>query len=487
MNHQALLDIPALPEAQLASLPQEIQDCIRCLLDANRRLTEEVADLKARLAKDSTNSHKPPSNEGMRKPKSQRTSSGKPPGGQSGHPGSTLRQVADPHDIQTHVPTHCHLCHAPLVEVVGVCIAKRQVFDSPLPGWQLRVTEHRIEKKICPHCKATSRGQFPSHVRAPVQYGASARSLIAYLQNHQYIPLGRTVEALEHLFGFHVSKGTCAHISGELFRHLEPFERALKVCLIGARVLHVDETGVRCEKSLRWVHAASTQLLTLYSIHKKRGQEAMDEIGVIPTFSGTLVHDFWRPYLAYFRMKHGLCNAHLMRELTFVHEERKEDWAKKMQDLLLTAWQEVQVCWDQGPSIPKETLQAIELEYAKIVSVGLKYHNDLTPLPRGKRGKQKQRDGKNLLDRLHEMRECVLRFIHDLNVPFSNNLGEQDIRMMKLKQKISGCFRSFAGGQYFCRIRSYLSTARKQGWAILDALKTAFRGQPRMDFTTFQA
>jgi transposase len=486
MNHKAppLNNVPVLPEAQLASSPREIQNYVRYLHDANHRLTEEVTDLKARLAKDSTNSHKPPSNEGMRKPKSQRTPSGKPPGGQPGHPGSTLMQVVNPHNTQTHAPTHCRLCHATLEEVVGVCVAKRQVFESSLPGWQLHVTEHCIEKRICPHCGAASKGQFPSHVRAPVQYGANTRSLIAYLQNYQYIPLGRTTEALDHLFGFHISKGTCAHIAGELFHHLEPFESALKSRLIGARILHADETGVRCEKALRWIHVASTQLLTLYSIHKKRGQEAMDEAGVIPSFSGTLVHDFWRPYLAYFRMKHSLCNAHLIRELTFVHEERKEGWAKKMKDLLHSVWQKVQACQAQGAPPLKEDVQAIELEYADIIKEGLEYHNGLTPLPRGKRGKQKQRDGKNLLDRLHEMRECVLRFLYDLEVPFTNNQGEQDIRMMKLKQKISGCFRSFAGGQYFCRIRSYLSTARKQGWAILDALKTAFKGQPRKDFAT---
>jgi transposase len=186
-------------------------------------------------------------------------------------------------------------------------------------------------------------------------------------------------------------------------------------------------------------------------------------------------------------MKHGLCNAHLIRELMFVHEERKESWAELMKKLLLTAWQKVQTSLAQGPPLLEEDIQTIEREYAKIISDGFEYHKCLEALPRGNRGKQKQRDGKNLLDRLHEMRECVLRFLYDFNVPFTNNQGEQDIRMMKLKQKISGCFRSFTGGQYFCRIRSYLSTARKQGWTILDALINAFKGLPRQDFVTCQA
>jgi transposase len=473
-----------LSEAQIISCPQEIQDYIHALQKDIHSLQEEVADLKTRLAKNSTNSHIPPSQEGMRKPKSQRVASDKPSGGQIGHTGSTLMQVNNPHEVQTHTPMHCRLCHASLDSVVGACSAKRQVFEISRPGWQLHVTEHRVEKRICPHCKAVSRGEFPSHVRAPVQYGANTRSLIAYLQNGQYIPLGRTVETLEHLFGFHISKGTCANVAGELFVHLEPFESALKTRLIGARILHADETGMRCEKTLRWVHVASTQLLTLYSMHKKRGQEAMDEAGVIPSFEGTLIHDFWRPYLGYDKAKHGLCNAHLIRELTFVHEEKKESWAKKMKDLLLTTWKRVQTCQAQGPPLSQEEIQDIELEYGKIISEGFEYHKGLIPLPRGKRGKQKQRDGKNLLDRLHEMRECVLRFLYDLGIPFTNNQGEQDIRMMKLKQKISGCFRSLAGGQYFCRIRSYLSTARKQGWAILEALEKAFKGQPRTDFVT---
>lgn len=488
MKHNVLPNnIPAPSQEQLASLPQEVQHYICRLTDAIHWLTGKVTDLKARLAKDSTNSHKPPSNEGMKKPKSQRTPSGKPPGGQIGHPGTTLRQVADPHEIQTHAPTHCCSCHASLEEVDGICVAKRQVFDIPLPGRQLHITEHRVEKKICPHCRAATRGQFPTDVRAPVQYGASTRSLIAYLQNYQYLPLGRTVEALDHLFGFHISKGTCARIPGELFRHLDSFESALKSRLIKSGVLHVDETGVRCEKTLQWVHVTSTQLLTLYSIHKKRGSQAMDEIGVIPCFSGTLVHDFWRPYFTYSKTKHGLCNTHFIRELIFVHEERKEDWAKSMKTLLLTTWQKVQAFQAQGPPLSKENIQTIELEYAEIISKGFKYHNSLEPLPRGKRGKQKQRDGKNLLDRLHDNQESVLRFLYDLSVPFTNNQAEQDIRMMKLKQKISGCFRSFTGGQCFCRIRSYLSTARKQGWAILDAIVAAFRGQPRQDFATCQA
>ena len=257
------------------------------------------------------------------------------------------------------------------------------------------------------------------------------------------------------------------------------FEASLKAYLLAARVLHFDETGMRCEKKLHWVHVASSQLATLYTMHAKRGQEAMDAAGILPVFQGIAVHDHWFPYFAYSQLKHGLCNAHHLRELIFVYEQEKEDWAKRMYDLLISANREVENHVEQGALPPKVVLR-IEQAYQQIITEGLMYHASLPSLPTGKRGKQKQRDGKNLLDRLHEKRDCVLRFIHDFSVPFTNNQGERDIRMVKLKQKIAGCFRAFTGGEIFCRVRSYISTARKQGWNIWDALADAIRGSPRL-------
>lgn len=240
-----------------------------------------------------------------------------------------------------------------------------------------------------------------------------------------------------------------------------------------------DETGMRCEKKLRWVHVASSLTATLYTIHAKRGQEAMDEAGILPNFKGKGVHDHWFPYFSYQQVVHGLCNAHHLRELTYIHEEKKEEWAKQMKDVLIFANEEVKKYVQQG-SLPPAVVLQIENMYGKIIDEGLAYHKSLPALPKSKRGKQKQREGKNLLDRLQEKRECVLRFIHDFSVPFTNNQGEQDIRMVKLKQKISGSFRTFSGGQIFCRIRSYISTARKQGWSIWGALCDAMKGSPRL-------
>jgi len=264
------------------------------------------------------------------------------------------------------------------------------------------------------------------------------------------------------------------------------FEASLKTYLLAARTLHFDETGMRCEKKLHWVHVASSQLATLYTMHTKRGQEAMEAAGILPSFQGRAVHDHWFPYFTYNQVKHGLCNAHHLRELIFVHEQQKEDWAKRMHDLLISANREVENHIERG-ALPPESILQIEQAYQKILLDGIAYHASLPPLPTGKRGKQKQRDGKNLLDRLNEKRDCVLRFVHDFSAPFTNNQGERDIRMVKLKQKIGGCFRIFRGGEVFCRIRSYISTARKQGWSVWESLADAIRGSPRLLSTDQQA
>lgn len=352
-----------------------------------------------------------------------------------------------------------------------------QVFDVPRP--EIEVTEHRSLEKKCPCCGEVSRGIFPENIKGPVQYGERMQALTAYFAHQHFIPVDRVCQIFEDVFGVNISPGTCSNVDEKLFRQLESFESSLKAYLLAARVLHFDETGMRCEKKLRWVHVASSQLATLYTMHAKRGQEAMDEAGILPRFQGFGIHDHWFPYFAYEQITHGLCNAHHLRELTFVHEQEKEEWAGRMKDHLISAKNAVEKYLDQG-TLPPEVLNQIEVAYSQIIADGFEYHSLLPPLPKGKRGRQKQRDGKNLLDRLKEKRDCVLKFMYDFFVSFTNNLGEQDIRMIKLKQKISGCFRILKGGQIFCRIRSYISTARKQGWNIWDALADAIKGSPRL-------
>ena len=438
----------------------------------------EVHELKARLSKDSSNSSKPPSSDGpKRKLKSLRKSSGKKPGAQQGHIGKGLAQVNNPDVVVTHIPSSCTGCGSDLSNVSGTTVERRQVFDIPQP--KVHVTEHRVEEKECPCCSERIRASFPENVKGPTQYGDRIRALIAYFSHQHFIPVDRVCEIFKDIFGVTISPGTCANVDQQLFANLEIFEKGLKTYLLAAKVLHFDETGMRCEKKLHWVHVASSEMATLYKIHTKRGQEAMDEMGILPYFQETAVHDHWFPYFGYSRVKHGLCNAHHLRECAFLHEQKEEYWAKQMQDLLIQANKEVEK-HREHKALPPDVLLEIEKTYGQILTEGFAYHASLPPLPTGKRGKSKQRDGKNLLDRLHKKRECVLRFIYDFSVPFTNNQGERDIRMVKLKQKISGSFRAFHSSEIFCRIRSYISTARKQGWDIWDSLADAIRGSPQL-------
>lgn len=492
MNLDAPPSFPTLSGEIFDSLPESIRSYIR-YLEATiqqqqiqiqqqqiqiQQLEVRVHELEARLSKDSSNSSKPPGSDGLKKKtKSLRDKSDKKPGAQQGHAGKGMAQVSTPNFIVTHTPTSCHGCGLNLSQVGGACSEKRQVFDIPQP--KIEVTEHQVLEKKCPCCGELTRGTFPEHIRGPVQYGERVQALMAYFAHQHFIPVDRVCQIFEDVFGISISPGTCSNVDERLFRQLESFERSLKTYLLAARVLHFDETGVRCEKKLRWVHVASSHLATLYTIHAKRGQEAMDEAGILPLFQGTGIHDHWFPYFAYEQITHGLCNAHYLRELTFIHEQEKEDWAKRMKDLLIFAKNEVERFLEQG-QLPQEILLRLEETYGQIIAEGFEYHSLLPPLPKGKRGRQKQRDGKNLLDRLKEKRSCVLLFMYDFSVGFTNNQGEQDIRMVKLKQKISGCFRILRGGQIFCRIRSYISTARKQEWNVWDALAEAIRGCPRL-------
>lgn len=478
MNSHTIVSIPVLTGEVFETLPESIRVYIRYLESRIQQLETRVHELEARLSKDSSNSSKPPSSDGLkRKPKSLREQSGKKPGGQQGHVGKGLAHVSNPDVVVTHTPSSCPGCGSNLSDVHGSCSEQRQVFDIPQP--KINVTEHRVEKKTCPYCGEVTRALFPENIKGPVQYGDRIRALVAYFSHAHFIPVDRVCEIFEDVFGVSISSGTCANVDERLFANLEVFETGLKAYLLAARVLHFDETGMRCEKKLHWVHVASSQMATFYTMHTKRGQEAMDAADVLPRFQGTAIHDHWFPYFAYEQLKHGLCNAHHLRELIFVQTQEKETWAKHMHDLLIIANKEVEKHVELGALSPEVLLQ-IEQAYLQILTEGFAYHASLPPLPTGKRGRQKQRDGKNLLDRLNEKRDCVLRFIHDFSVPFTNNQGERDIRMVKLKQKIAGSFRVFKGGEMFCLIRSYISTANKQGWNVWDSLADAIRGSPRL-------
>lgn len=485
-SKKAMVSSRAILSGQIFDeLPKTVQSYIRYLEGALEhqqsqieQLQGKVSELEGRLSKNSSNSSKPPSSDGMkRKPKSQRKKSGKAAGGQKGRTGKGLVQIDNPNSVVTHSPANCNGCEAALNEVEGACAERRQVFDIPEP--KVEVTEHQVEEKVCPCCGEKTRARFPEAVRGPVQYGERTRALIAYFSHQHFIPVERLCEIFEDIFSVSISPGTCAKVNGQLFKQLESFEESLKTHLLASPVLHFDESGMRCEKKLHWIHVASSQAATLYTFHAKRGREAIEAADILPRFTGVAVHDHWFPYFSFNHLEHGLCNAHHLRELTFIYEQKKENWAKQMYDILISANKEVEKYISQG-ALPNEILLQIEQDYQKVLKEGFEYHASLPSLPKGKRGRQKQREGKNFLDRLKEKRDCVLRFAYDFSVPFTNNQGEQDIRMAKLKQKISGCFRKISGAQIFCRTRSYISTARKQGWNIWEALMDAIKGNPRL-------
>ena len=438
-------------------------------------LTATVAELQGRLAKNSRNSSKPPSSDGLNKPKpkSLRQKGKKPTGGQKGHIGHTLTRVAQPDLIETHAPvvSPCDVCHRPLDAALpqAVVVERRQVFD--LPPLRGEVTEHQVLEVQC-RCGAVHRGTFPAAVSAPVQYGARSKAAVVQLTHHHMLPLARTGELMGDLFGLPMSDATVLAIQAEAQVLLAPTVAAMGEALKAAPVAHADESGMRVAGKIHWMHVLVTPLLTWLGAHPKRGKEAFDAFGLLIAFAGTLIHDGWKPYRE-FACKHGLCNAHHLRELTYVFEQMGQAWAKCLFDLLLAACHEVTAV---GAPLPAERLAYYRTTYDQILTTGAAA-NPRAP-PSGKRGRTKQSKALNLIDRLRLYADDVWRFMIDPLVPFTNNLGEQAIRMPKVKQKVSGGFRTPGGLDTFCTIRSYLATLHKQGTNLFLALTLTFQGSP---------
>jgi len=463
------------------SNPEALVELILALQDQVQALTTQVTELAQRLHTHSRNSSNPPSSDGPAKPRPQslRTPSGKKPGGQTGHPGQTLTQVEHP-DHRITLPLHTCACQADLTNETVIGYERRQLVDLPEP--QLDVTEYQGEIKTCPQCGRSVTAAFPASLPAPAQYGPRFRSLLVYLQNQQLIPLRRVSQMMADLYGASVSDATIVDATRRCDEHLAPFETAVKEALGKSPILHVDESGVRTAGTLHWLHSASTATLTFYGVHAKRGREAIEQFKILPDFSGRLIHDFWKPYLAY-DCAHGLCNAHHLRELTCLFEQDDHPWAKQMFDLLLEMNEWVRT--HPAPLTEEQKTPWLN-QYREILTLGWQA-NPLPAPPRIKtRGRPKKTKAQNLLTRLGDYEASVLAFLHDRQVPFTNNLAEQDIRMIKLRLKISGCFRTLQGAKQFARIRSYLSTMRKQGGNILQAISHAMLGHPFMPapFTT---
>jgi transposase len=442
------------------------------LVEQINALEARVVELEARLNKDSHNSSKPPSSDWNRTPKSLRQKSDKPIGGQPGHVGNSLKQVEKPDQVQEH-PLHgtCE-CGRDLSEGKKRGYGRRQVFDVPKPV--MEVTEHRAETRECA-CGLLHTADFPAGVDAPVQYGPNIRSILVYFSQYQMLPQKRITEAMADLFGVTISEGTVNKTIQEAYDRLEATEKAIKENIRGSSVVHGDETGIYIGGKRWWQHVFSTGLFTYFFCHPKRGTAALNDDGILERFIGRLMHDGWKSYFDV-ECLHGLCNAHHLRELVFLSEECHQRWAETMIKHLCHIKKAVDRAKAAGrKQLAPQTLQRYRKRYELIVACG----NRANPLQTerkipGSRGRIRQTPARNLLDRLVKYAEETLAFMHDFEVPFDNNLSERDLRMSKVKQKVSGCFRSTFGAQAFCRIRGYISTVRKHGLNVFDQIVKCF-------------
>lgn len=438
-------------------------------------LGAENAELRRRLAQNSRNSSTPPSAEGLDKPapKSRRTRSGRKPGGQPGHRGQTLERVEDPDEVRRHEPGSCGGCGADLAGAACTGVERRQVFD--LPPVRVRVVEHQLVERRC-GCGTRTRAQAPAGVQAPVSYGPRIAAIMVYLYVGQFLSKKRTAEALAELFGVPVSGGTVASMTSRAAAQLTDsgFLALVRDRLAAAPVAHFDETGLRVAGRLHWVHSASTDQFSLITCHAKRGVAAMDDAGVLPGFTGVAVHDAWAPYDTYTGATHALCAAHVLRELTAVIETAPAGahcWASQAHDALL----DLMTLVGDAAAVGHTSVEQLALErhthlLRSAANIGVSQNRDRI----GKLAKKHHALARRLLHR----QEDYLRFTVNFAVPADNNAAEREIRMIKVRQKVSGCLRTLHGAEAFCAIRSYLATAHKHGTHFFDALTMLTDGTP---------
>lgn len=465
---------PKPPRADLTHLSHADKDR---LIDA---LFARLDAVEAKLGMNSGNSSKPPSSDGLaKKPKtsSLRGKSGKAVGGQPGHKGSTLKRVAEPTETKDHLPpSHCNRCHSALPLEQAHMLECRQIFDVPTLSFE--VIEHRVYTVVCA-CGQRHDSAFPAAVSEVAQYGPNVRALGVHLTQGQMLPYARAAELICEMTGLSVSPATLHAWVGEASVALKATADLIARQLHHAPVLCADESGLRVDGKLHWMHVAATADLTWYGMHAKRGLEAIAAHGILPKRLGVLVHDCWAPYWKLDDGLHALCNAHLLRELVYAQEVTGQDWPAAMAELLLNAQRLSGAARQQGRPFDADAIAAFTTVYNGIVREG----EQLNPpklKPDEKAGRCKQSDAHNLLRRFRLHADAILRFISDPTVPFSNNIAERAVRMPKVKQKISGCFRTVTGADNFCIIRSCLDTLRKQGHSMLEVLRRAFAGDPIM-------
>ena len=472
-----LPDLSSLSHAQkdelILALWAQVQSLTAQMLVQQDRITH----LEARLSLNSKNSSKPPSSDGLNKPapKSLRVAGENKTGGQKGHPGRTLSQASEPDKVVVHaVPDQCQSCDRKLP--FAYVNETRQVFD--LPSLQFEVTEHHAMQTIC-SCGHVHTAEFPSGVNAAVQYGPRAQAAMVHLNQNHAVPVQRTAALMKDLFGLPLSQATVIKAAVDSAAILQATVDAIGLAAVKADVLHADETGLRVAKKLHWLHVLATDTLTWMGCHPKRGTEAFAALALLQQFKGVLVHDGWMPYKA-LQCEHALCNAHHLRELTYLLEEQDQAWAGDMIELLTHAnhLDNVNCAQGCGPSYEGKQYQNQLRDLRHLFDAILTQAQMENPiaLSTGKRGRVKQSKATNLIARLRDYSDDVWRFMTQPNVPFTNNCAEQAVRMPKVKQKVSGCFRTLQGAQTYCVLRSYAATMHKQGANVFESLVSAFKG-----------
>lgn len=443
------------------------------------RLEARVAELERRLSLNSRNSHKPPSSDGLRKTPSptraEQKKAGRKSGGQSGHPGKNLAMVAEAQHVEQLWPAVCGACGTRL-GTTGQVAARAQVFE--VPPLELVVTEFQAMAVMCPGCQACCRAYLPAGVVPGAQYGSRVKGMATYLFVQQLLPLDRASQVMDDLVGVSLGEATLIDALKLGASRLSGVLSDIKRAVTNAPVAHFDETGLRVDGRLAWLHTASTEQLTYYGVDPKRGGAAHEAIDILPHFRGVAVHDGYDSY-SHHGCLHALCNAHHLRELEAVVQATGQSWAADMADLLRQAHK-----WKKDGKLTLRRQNLTRRRYDLLVQRGRRANPfDLRKAIMSRRsGRLKRSSTQNLLLRLAAGKDDVLRFMSDAAVPFDNNLAERDLRMMKVKQKVSGCFRTDDGARIFCELRSYISTLRKQGIDILAALISLFDGAPIMPF-----
>ena len=472
-REKELLAIISELTATIARMTEEHQQQIAELTKKIDELTQALNAKRTR--KDSHNSSQPPSSDGYRKPKPQslREKSGKTSGGQKGHSGSSMTITREPDEIKTYLPAKCAGCPR-AGQCQYRCADTHYTFDLEVIN---KLVAHKAMACNCPLENDTEVvAEFPKEASAVKQYGSNLKAFVLTMLTLGYVSVNRTQQILEGL-GIPISNGTIQNILDASSEDLTGAVDRIQQRIADLKVLHCDETGIMVSKKLNWLHCLCNGDWSYYVVHEKRGSKAVDDIGIIPGLDNcTLMHDFWMSYLKYGNVEHAFCNAHLERELVFAHESTGQEWAAELKKLLSEMDHERNTRRKNGETaFPPDMLADYYLRYDKLIEEGLAL-NPIAETASGKRGRKAKGKTRCLLERLRDYRADILRFMENWEVPFTNNEAERSIRFSKIKEKVSGCFRTKDGADAFMKVMSYIGSAKKHNVSVYEALLEAVRG-----------